>query len=247
MEKKDCEKKSDLESDSENENSCSTLETIEETKEPEKHVTFNDVPEEVKLSNGPESPEENEKDDFDSDNNVDSKTLKYKYQSAQNELKKRIEILESILESNKSKMIELEKALSDEKETNSVKSHENEAMKEELVLLQQKWKESCNESQQLKDRVACLVKELEEKSKKDQNVNTTISNYEQLVNLEEELVLLKERYVEINDEKLKLQNELKQLKEQYNKMCNSSYDKMYFYIAPLILMILYLVISAMIS
>ncbi|XP_044252869.1 sarcolemmal membrane-associated protein [Tribolium madens] len=242
-EKSSCEEKPDVESDSESE--TSTILTFEE-KEPEKRVTFN-IPEDVNC-NGPESPSENSKDDFDSDN-VDSKTLKYKYQTAQNELKKRIEILETILESNKSKLSELEKQLTDEKQLNSVQSEENESMKEELVVLQQKLKESCNESQQLRDRVNCLVKELEEASNKDQIVNTsTISNsYEQLVSLEEEMVLLKERYVQSNDDKLKLQQELAKLREQYNKMCNSSYDKMYFYIAPLILMILYLVISAMIS
>lgn len=210
----------------------------------------------LQSQNGPDSPDkdsssENEKDDFDSDA-VDSKTLKYKYQSAQNELKKKIEILESILESNKAKLTELEKALSQERQTNSVQAEENQLMKEELSILQQKWKEGCNESQQLRDRVNALVKELEEANKKDQNVNTSIISsspvsYEQLVSLEEELVLLKERYSQISDDKLKLQNDLSSLKEQYNRVCNSSYDKMYFYIAPLILMILYLVISAMIS
>ncbi|XP_015838366.2 sarcolemmal membrane-associated protein [Tribolium castaneum] len=242
VEKSSCEEKRDVESDSESETSNETM----EEKESEKRVTFN-LPEEVNC-NGPESPSENSKDDFDSDN-VDSKTLKFKYQTAQNELKKRIEILESILESNKSKMSELEKLLSEEKELNCVQTKENEAMREELVVLQQKWKESCNESQQLRDRVSGLVKELEEASAKDQIVNTSTisSSYEQLVSLEEELVLLKERYAQSNDDKLKLQQELAKVREQYNKVCNSSYDKMYFYIAPLILMILYLVISAMIS
>jgi chromosome segregation ATPase len=212
--------------------------------------------------NGPESPdkdssEENEKDDFDSDT-VDSKTLKYKYQSAQNELKKRIEILESILESNKMKLSELERSLGQEKQANSLQSEENRSLKDELMALQQKWKESCNESRQLRDRVNALVKEVEAKDEtigntKDQNnVNKSIISsspvsFEQLVSLEEELVMLKERYAQINDEKSKLQHDLDSLKEQYNKVCNSSYDKMYFYIAPLILMILYLVISAMIS
>ncbi|KAJ3644842.1 hypothetical protein Zmor_022543 [Zophobas morio] len=261
IDKTECEEKPHMEAIVENEHLNHSLTQqntiVEDEKEVEKRVTFS-LPEETKLQsqNGPDSPDkdsssENEKDDFDSDA-VDSKTLKYKYQSAQNELKKKIEILESILESNKAKLTELEKALSQERQTNSVQAEENQLMKEELSILQQKWKEGCNESQQLRDRVNALVKELEEANKKDQNVNTSIISsspvsYEQLVSLEEELVLLKERYSQISDDKLKLQNDLSSLKEQYNRVCNSSYDKMYFYIAPLILMILYLVISAMIS
>jgi chromosome segregation ATPase len=156
------------------------------------------------------------------------------------------------------KLSELERSLGQEKQANSLQSEENRSLKDELMALQQKWKESCNESRQLRDRVNALVKEVEAKDEtigntKDQNnVNKSIISsspvsFEQLVSLEEELVMLKERYAQINDEKSKLQHDLDSLKEQYNKVCNSSYDKMYFYIAPLILMILYLVISAMIS
>lgn len=197
-----------------------------------------------------DSPPENEKDDFDSDY-IDSKTLKYKYQSAQNELKKKIEMLESILESNKIKMIDLEKCLNIETQANVSEKEENVRIKEELQVLQQKFKESCNESQQLKDKVTCLIRELEVvKNQEDQHksiISASSDSYEQLVSLEEELVLLKQRYAQINEEKVKLLHDLSKLKEQYHKVCNTSYDKMYFYIAPLILMILYLVISAMIS
>ncbi|XP_068915330.1 sarcolemmal membrane-associated protein [Tenebrio molitor] len=263
IDKRDCEEKPESDSDNDDHLNHSLTQQntiVDDEKENERHVTFS-LPEDTSR-NGPESPdkdssEENEKDDFDSDT-VDSKTLKYKYQSAQNELKKRIEILESILESNKMKLSELERSLGQEKQANSLQSEENRSLKDELMALQQKWKESCNESRQLRDRVNALVKEVEAKDEtigntKDQNnVNKSIISsspvsFEQLVSLEEELVMLKERYAQINDEKSKLQHDLDSLKEQYNKVCNSSYDKMYFYIAPLILMILYLVISAMIS
>jgi pSer/pThr/pTyr-binding forkhead associated (FHA) protein len=263
IDKRDCEEKPESDSDNDDHLNHSLTQQntiVDDEKENERHVTFS-LPEDASR-NGPESPdkdssEENEKDDFDSDT-VDSKTLKYKYQSAQNELKKRIEILESILESNKMKLSELERSLGQEKQANSLQSEENRSLKDELMALQQKWKESCNESRQLRDRVNALVKEVEAKDEtigntKDQNnVNKSIISsspvsFEQLVSLEEELVMLKERYAQINDEKSKLQHDLDSLKEQYNKVCNSSYDKMYFYIAPLILMILYLVISAMIS
>ncbi|KAJ8935998.1 hypothetical protein NQ318_009678 [Aromia moschata] len=183
----------------------------------------------------------NEKDDYSSDH-VDSKTLKYQFQSAQNELKRKIELLESISNANKFKIAELDKALCEEKELSQSRLEENENLKQELVLLQQKWKESCNENQQYKDKIEYLGSELEvaqEKLKeaientKEKHVHSivensfeksTISNslvtYDQLVNLEEELVLLKERFAQIGDEKLKLQRDLLTMTEKYNMVCN---------------------------
>jgi pSer/pThr/pTyr-binding forkhead associated (FHA) protein len=116
IDKRDCEEKPESDSDNDDHLNHSLTQQntiVDDEKENERHVTFS-LPEDASR-NGPESPdkdssEENEKDDFDSDT-VDSKTLKYKYQSAQNELKKRIEILESIFESNKMKLSELERSL----------------------------------------------------------------------------------------------------------------------------------------
>jgi pSer/pThr/pTyr-binding forkhead associated (FHA) protein len=98
IDKRDCEEKPESDSDNDDHLNHSLTQQntiVDDEKENERHVTFS-LPEDASR-NGPESPdkdssEENEKDDFDSDT-VDSKTLKYKYQSAQNELKKRIEIL----------------------------------------------------------------------------------------------------------------------------------------------------------
>lgn len=205
-----------------------------------------------------------EKDIYNSDH-VDSKTLKYQFQSAQNELKRKIELLESVSNANKFKIAELDKALEEEKMLSHQQLIENENVKQELIVLQQKWKESCNENQQYRNKIKHLtndlevaqeqLKEITESGKKhtDENISNTsiISNnvvtYDQLVNLEEELVLLKERFAQVGEEKLKLQRDLLGMTEKYNMVCNRSHNKYFFYVAPLVFMVLYLLVSAMIS
>ncbi|XP_019876248.1 sarcolemmal membrane-associated protein [Aethina tumida] len=230
-----------------------TPETDVETLEVKhKHVHFN-LPEDTTVegeSGGDTTDEESlvgdtqtisdtsEKGDY-----VDSHTLKYQFQSAQNELKRKIEVLEALSNVNKIKLTELTNELSEEKEKSMNRLRENESLKEELSQFEQKWKESCNESQQLRDKVESLSAKLEEKS----DSNERLVTFQQLVDVEEELVLLKERFAKIGDEKLKLQHELYSLTEQYKVVCNRSYNKHFFYIAPLVIMVLYLLISAMIS
>lgn len=222
--------------------------------------------------------EENEKGDY--AENVNSRTLKYQYQSAQNELKKKIEVLEAIGETTKLKNAELERILDDEKEVAQHLMEDNESLKEELVLLQQKYKEICNENQQFKDRLELLksllentqkqvdnrqnesVKiksepdekgelETEEKAESENeeksNTSTSLITYDQLVSLEEELVLVKERFVQVSEEKLNLQRDLRSLTDQYNIVCNRSHTRYFFYVAPLVFMVVYLLVSAMIS
>nr|XP_023024986.1 sarcolemmal membrane-associated protein isoform X1 [Leptinotarsa decemlineata] len=207
--------------------------------------------------------EDMEKNYYASDR-VDSKTLKYQFQSAQNELKRKIELLETISNENKLKINDLDKELLEEKKISQLRLEENEGIKEELVLLQQKWKESCNETLEYKDKMCVLLEELElaKKQLKDLNENVkekieetqwgpTISNsvvsYDQLVELEEELVLLKERFSQVSEEKIKLQRDFSMLTKQYNVVCNRSHNKYFFYVAPLVIMVLYLLVSAMIS
>lgn len=151
--------------------------------------------------------------------------------------------MEALSNVNKIKLTELTNELSEEKEKSMNRLRENESLKEELSQFEQKWKESCNESQQLRDKVESLSAKLEEKS----DSNERLVTFQQLVDVEEELVLLKERFAKIGDEKLKLQHELYSLTEQYKVVCNRSYNKHFFYIAPLVIMVLYLLISAMIS
>lgn len=84
--------------------------------------------------------------------------------------------------------------------------------------------------------------ELETKTKQPSPLN-----FEEVAALEEELVLIKERYAVIAEEKTMLNKKLNTLREQYNTVCNNSYNKIFFYVAPLVLMVLYLLISAMAS
>lgn len=230
----------------------------------------------------------NEKTD-DLTDHVDSKTLKYQYQSAQNELKRKIEILESVSNANKLKIAELLKTLDEEKEISQKRLEENTKFKEDLIILEQKLKESFNENQQYKDKIEHLGCELEtvqnklksgvtidnndekelstvdnekhstDESEKQTSVanrenqnllqisNNEIVSHDQLLYLEEELVMLKERFAQVSEEKLKLVKDLLTLREQYNTVCNRSHNKYFFYIAPLIAMVLYLLVSAMIS
>ncbi|GJQ72368.1 hypothetical protein Trydic_g3451 [Trypoxylus dichotomus] len=217
---------------------------------------------------------------------VNSKTLKYQFQTAQNELKRQIENLEQIVNSNKSKISDLEDSLSKEKHLNLLKGEEVDNLKDELVLLTQKWKESCNEAQQLRDKVTTLKNELlvaeesvlktkmavkEDKTEeKDSetcinnittvaivqsdpkidmvaNISTNNISEEQISTLEEELIILKERFAQVNEEKLMLSKSLTSLHEQYNSLRNRSHNTMFFYIAPLVLTVLYLLISSMFS
>nr|CAH7713017.1 unnamed protein product [Callosobruchus chinensis] len=223
-----------------------TLKNDREDSEKEKDTEKSDT----SRSNNENEEGENE------DDQVDSKTLKCQFQSMQTELKRRIEALESILETKESYMTELSRCLREEKELSMQRRMEAEQLKQEL---EQHAKESCNESQQYKDKIDLLAKELESAQTKlkelDENVkekeldtskSSTVS-YEELISVEEELVLIKERFAQITEEKLKLQRDLVSMTEQYRMVCNSSHNKYFFYVAPLVFMVLYLLISAMIS
>lgn len=208
---------------------------------------------------------------------IDSKTLKYQFQSLQIELKKQIEQLQQQSIVNRNKITELETALTKEKQTCFDKTEECAHLKRELGLLEQKWKESCNEMQQMRDKILSLneqlcnidsisfshngvgsnnTKHLSDKvetndqaqvSSNNIELKSAISNTslsaEQIAALEEELVVLKERYAAVNDEKRVLNKNLTVMQDQYNALCNRSHNTMFFYIAPLVLAILYLLIS----
>lgn len=79
------------------------------------------------------------------------------------------------------------------------------------------------------------------------NLLKPLVTYEQLSQLEEELVLIKERFAQVSEEKLGLKRDLTSLKSQYDVVCNSFYNKFFWYVMPLVGMVLYLLISAMIS
>ncbi|XP_050514029.1 sarcolemmal membrane-associated protein isoform X2 [Diabrotica virgifera virgifera] len=224
-----------------------------------------------------EDPSDDSEEPIERTDAVDSKTLKYQFHAAQSELKRKIETLETIANAHRSKIEELDKALEDEKTLSNDRLAENDVLKQELVLLRQKWKESANENQQQKDRLSALNLELEsalenmrvtalhrenesttEKSEKtleqekvepiaEPNLQKAVVPVDQLAQVEEELVLIKERYAQVSEEKLSLRHDLATLKGQYDAMCNRFYNQFFWYVAPLVVMVLYLLISAMIS
>lgn len=192
---------------------------------------------------------------------IDSKTLKYQFQSLQNESKREIEQLQQQSIINRSKIAALESALNEERQVNSDKGEECARLKFELDVLQQNWAENCTEIQGLHRKIYSLTEQLQSQSNGSSTItftgigektdidesNSIISNdstnSDQIASLEEELVVLKERFAVVNDEKLLLQKKLLSVKEQYRALCNRSYNTMFFYIAPLVLMVLYLLIS----
>lgn len=183
---------------------------------------------------------------------VDSRTLKYQFQTVQNDLKKQIEHLQSTTQANQIKIVGLEQALKNEKELTETKSEEIKILKQTLQNFDQKLKENSSGRQQLQDEVSILsqnlkeaknkLKESSENSKKMNGVNI-----EQFSALEEELVILKESFARISQEKLELNKTLENVRGQYNSLCNRSYNNMFFYIGPLVLMVLYLLISNIFS
>lgn len=222
------------------------------------------VVEEVDASSSKEKHEE--ETDSCHEQHVDSKTLKYQFQSMQSELKKKVENLECTLAANKARIFDLEDQLKEQTMVNSLRASQMEKLKEELLLLETKHKETSNEAQQLRDKTSSLLEDLKtaEESLSTQaivpvehtgegdssvaNVSSQILvNPEHLAELEEELVVLKEKYVQLHDEKTVLNNSLISVRDDFNALCNRNHNQMFMYIAPLVLMVLYLLISSMFS
>ncbi|CAG9767057.1 unnamed protein product [Ceutorhynchus assimilis] len=225
-----------------------------------KRVSFNLSDNEGNNQEEPEnSPQTADTSDTKSNfDQVDSKTLKYQYQSAQKEqkeLKQKIETLEKNSESNKTKIIELNKALIDEKQLSGERLQACASLREELASLEQKWQHGCNENRILIERVNELVNDLEKRkediqaeqeSRMNDDSQANIS-CQKLMELEEELVLLKEKYAQSCEEKVKLQRDVLKLKVQHDLMCNNMYNKCFWYVCPLVIIVLYLLISKWIS
>ncbi|XP_057661099.1 sarcolemmal membrane-associated protein isoform X1 [Diorhabda carinulata] len=227
-----------------------------------KRVTFN-IPDDSESDQDKTDPSDESEESTERADTVDSKTLKYQFHAAQNELKRKIETLESIGNTYRNKIVELDKALNEEKIISKDRTEENEVLKQEVVLLRQKWKECSNENQQYRDKMSALNSELEtalEKLKQAAETKEKIENVpaepnilkpfvslEQLAQIEEELVLLKERYAQVSEDKMALRHDLATLKTQYDAICNRFYNKFFWYVAPLVAMVFYLLISAMIS
>ncbi|KAB0793905.1 hypothetical protein PPYR_13525 [Photinus pyralis] len=181
-----------------------------------------------------QDPSDDEEKDADcKEGKIDSKTLKYHFQSLENKLKNQLECLQQEAIVNKNKIVMLESTLAQEKEINIDKGEECMLLKQELSIYQQKWKESYNQLQKRQD-VNPLV---------NSDISNDESTYEKIKSLEEELVTLKEKFASINDERLSLSRSLVTIQSQYRNVCNRSYNMMFCYMAPLVFMVLYLIFS----
>lgn len=208
---------------------------------------------------------------------VDTKTLKYHVQSIHSQYKQEIALLqaealkkEQLLQQITANRIRLEK----EKEANLLELNQ---LREDHQMFKQNFKETLNECQQLKDRLQNVQdqqkvaeeklqalkdssEEIQEK-KLTKEINADISDTletsmssseavsltDTVSILETELITLKERYAQLTDEKTALNKKLQNLNDDYNALCNRSYNTMFYYIAPLVFMVIYLLVSSMFS
>ncbi|XP_018326274.1 sarcolemmal membrane-associated protein isoform X2 [Agrilus planipennis] len=197
-------------------------------------------------TNGFES-QKNDNKDLENDN-VDSKTLKYQLISVQKQMSKRVEDLEEQVMSHSSRADKL--------------ALELKKLHEEYKFLQESWEIKRIENGKLLETISNLQEELmvtynklkkldvaaEEKSvSKEKSLSESLISPEVITALEEELVLLKERYADLIDEKMVLCKKITALQTQYRAVCNASYNKMFFYVAPLVFMVLYLLFTAIFS
>ncbi|XP_017770427.1 PREDICTED: sarcolemmal membrane-associated protein isoform X2 [Nicrophorus vespilloides] len=188
---------------------------------------------------------------------VDTRTLKYHNQSAQNELKKQIEQMSIVSCADKTKIALLEKSLMTEKETISYLTSKQTSLKEDLAFIEAKYVESASESDSLKKKIEALQAELskavaltmttEKATQIDQLAVEKSDNISQVQELEEDLVSLKERYAAITEEKIAINKDMLNLHDKYNALRDRSHNVLFCYIAPLVLMVLYLLISSMFS
>lgn len=143
----------------------------------------------------------------------------------------------------------MNQALNDEKETSGSRLVVCDRLKEELKLLEEKWQASNDENKKLSHRVNELLNEQKNDSEKMPETvqHSSIMSNEELTKIEEELVLFKEKYAQSCEDKLKLQRELLKLRVQYNMMCDSVYNKYFWYFGPLVIVVIFLLIREWIS
>lgn len=193
---------------------------------------------------------------------IDSKTLKYHFQSTQNELKKKIEVLEQLCKSHQEKNEEVSALYEEEKTLLSKFEADNKELKDELSVCRENLERSRRENYDLKNEVNFLLASKEigagdsltepsvEKEKitlVEQSSSEKVISCEELVAVEEELVLLKERFSQVNSEKVKLLQDIEGLKKEYISVKNHSHNMTFLYVAPLVLIVLYLLMSNMFS
>lgn len=211
----------------------------------------------TKKQNESEDDEENELVDH-----IDSKTLKYHFQSTQNELKKRIELLEQLCKSHQEKSEEMSTLYEEEKKLLSKFEEDNLELKNELCICRENLEKSRKENYDLKNEVNILlatkeigagdavvepILEKEEVTPELQSMSEKVVSHKELVAVEEELVLLKECLSQVNAEKVKLLQEIDGLRKDYNTVKNYSHNMTFLYVAPLVLIVLYLLMSNMFS
>lgn len=173
--------------------------------------------------------------------------------------------IENLLESSamvNAKMNILQNDLVAEREEILKYKMELETLRTEMLVSQKTLKNNKEEKDKLKNKIHSLNEELEKrpscitfnelKSKCNElelaikNMKNTVEEKEdkgisdEYSEIEEELVKMKELYARSNEDKLLLEQKVQALQKQHNDLKNRSHNVMFFYIAPLIFLVLYL-------
>lgn len=102
------------------------------------------------------------------------------------------------------------------------------------------------------DSLQVLVNELSEKSEKPKrDLSRSFSEDDEMRSrfgeLEEELVIVKEQYAKSVEDKLDLNRSLDKVQKDFNDLTNRSHNVMFFYIAPLVFLVAYLLFTTLFS
>lgn len=197
-------------------------------------------------------------------------------ESTINKLSKELEHLLETSALVNAKINLLENDLLEEKQNHQKYKKETDKLKQELSFSQQLANTTSNEELMMKAKVENLSTELSkrptvetyeilklkcanlEKILKRNHANAGLGDVEEEIKmdeldklrfteLEEELVIMKEKYAECNIEMVKLNKDLEALQKEYNSLLNRSHNVMFLYIAPLILLVAYLLLSSLFS
>lgn len=116
-------------------------------------------------------------------------------------------------------------------------------------------KESFNELKNTCDNLQTLINELREEAKRDDkslknDISNSFSDDEErsrFLELEEELVVMKEQYAKSVEDKISMNRTLDKIQKDYNDLTNRSHNVMFFYIAPLVFLVAYLLFTTLVS
>lgn len=109
---------------------------------------------------------------------------------------------------------------------------------------------TCDSLQRVIAELKDEIKSKEEKMKRKELMKS-LSEDDELRNrfseLEEELVVVKENYAKSVEDKMLLNKSLDKMQKEYNDLTNRSHNVMFFYIAPLVFLVAYLMFTTLFS